>query len=125
MARRRVLRPLSQLKTYSLAARPSKVRMEAFARPLPAGSSVAQFLDALPRILAVEEFRTLVDAIVRAYRRGRPVLALLPWELYESLVETLEVLGDQDLMKALRRSLTEARAGRTIPWEKVKGELDL
>lgn len=60
---------------------------------------------------------------VAVTKRGRPVLALLPWELYESLVETLEILGDEDLMKALRRSLKEARAGKTIPFAKVKREL--
>ena len=62
---------------------------------------------------------------VAVTKRGRPVLALLPWELYESLMETLEILGDEDLMKALRRSVREARAGRTMPWEKVKRDLGL
>ena len=28
-------------------------------------------------------------------RRGRPVLALMPWSLYHGIVETLEVLGDE------------------------------
>ena len=58
-------------------------------------------------------------------KRGRPVLALLPWELYEGLVETLEILGNEDLIKALRRSIKEARAGQAVPWEKVKRDLDL
>ena len=62
---------------------------------------------------------------VAVTKRGKPVLALLPWDLYESLVETLEILGDQTLMGALRKSIKEARAGRTIPWEKVKRDLDL
>ena len=26
-------------------------------------------------------------------RRGKPVLAVMPWELYEALIETLEILG--------------------------------
>ena len=75
--------------------------------------------------LADELNRASPTGAVAVTKRGRPVLALLPWELYESLVETLEILGDRDLMKALRRSLKEARAGRTIPWEKVRRELDL
>jgi PHD/YefM family antitoxin component YafN of YafNO toxin-antitoxin module len=58
-------------------------------------------------------------------KRGKPVLALLPWELYESLTETLDILGDEALMLSLRQSLKEARAGRTISWEKVKRALDL
>ena len=68
--------------------------------------------------------RSQAGAVV-VTKRGRPVLALLPWELYEGLVETLEILGDEDLMKALRRGIKEARAGRVVAWEKVKRDLDL
>ncbi len=35
--------------------------------------------------------------IAQVTRRGRPVLAVMPWELYESISETLEVLGDGEL----------------------------
>ena len=68
--------------------------------------------------------RSQAGAVV-VTKRGQPVLALLPWELYEGLVETLEILGDEDLMKALRRGIKEARAGRVVAWEKVKRDLDL
>ena len=37
----------------------------------------------------------------------------------------LEIMGDENLMTALRRSLEEAEAGKTIPWESVKTRLDL
>lgn len=56
-------------------------------------------------------------------RRGKPVLAVMPWQLYESLLETLEVLADEDLMTALRESLKEADQGEVIPWETVRAEL--
>jgi hypothetical protein len=46
-------------------------------------------------------------------------------ELRQSLEETLVILGDEELMTALRQSLAEAGAGRTVPWEEVKGELGL
>ena len=68
---------LRRLKTYSVAARPSTVRAEALAHPLPPGATIAQFLDALPRLLAAQEFRDLTTAILRAHRNGRPVLAML------------------------------------------------
>jgi antitoxin YefM len=58
-------------------------------------------------------------------RRGKPVLAVLPWELYESLMETLEILGDPELMTALRQSIKDAEAGKGIPWEEAKRELGL
>jgi antitoxin YefM len=62
---------------------------------------------------------------VTVTKRGKPVLALLPHEFYESLVETLEILGDEALMHSLRQSLKEARSGRTVPWEKAKRDLGL
>ncbi len=58
-------------------------------------------------------------------KRGKPVLALLPHEFYKSLVERLEVLGDETLMRSLRRSVKEARTGKTVPWEKGKKDLGL
>jgi PHD/YefM family antitoxin component YafN of YafNO toxin-antitoxin module len=44
---------------------------------------------------------------------------------YESLLETLEVLSDKDLMAALAESDEDIAAGRIIPWEEVKRELGL
>jgi antitoxin YefM len=57
-------------------------------------------------------------------RRGKPVLAVLPWEMYETLLETLEVLSDPELMEALRCSLEEIESGHTIAWEDAKRTLD-
>jgi hypothetical protein len=45
--------------------------------------------------------------------------------LYESLVETLDILGDEELMVALRQGIEEAEAGQGIPWEQAKQQLDL
>ncbi len=73
-----------------------------------------------------EEFQKKPElGAVAVTRRGRPVLAVIPWELYESIVETLEVLSDEKLMMDLKQSIKEVRAGRLIPWEKIKKELDL
>src|SRR6266404_5323868 len=58
-------------------------------------------------------------------RRGKPVLAVMPWELYESIIETLEIMGDQQLMASLRSAIEEVAEGKTIPWEQVKRELNL
>jgi hypothetical protein len=49
----------------------------------------------------------------------------MSWDVYESLVETLEIMGDKDLMADLRRSIREVREGKTIPWERVKKDLGL
>ena len=41
----------------------------------------------------------------------------------ESIMETMDIMGDPDLMTALRQSIEDLRAGRFIPLEQVKSEL--
>ena len=48
----------------------------------------------------------------------------MPWEFYETLLETLDVLSDPELMEALRQSLQEIEAGQAIPWEEAERLLD-
>ena len=69
----------------------------------------------LPKRLAKESGKTLSIT-----RHGRPVLAVMPWELYESLVETLEVLSDPDTAAALRASLEDIRKGRLVSHETAR-----
>ena len=57
--------------------------------------------------------------VVAVTRRGRQVMAIMPWELYEALEETLEILGDEALMMQLRESIEELKAGQLIPWEET------
>jgi antitoxin YefM len=57
------------------------------------------------------------DKTVSITRHGRPVLALLPWELYDSIIETLEVLGDPRATAALRSSLEDIRKRRLVSRE--------
>ena len=75
--------------------------------------------------LAEQLNRPPATETVTVTKRGKPVLAVLPHEFYESLMETLEVLADATLVQALRRSLKEVQTGQTIPWEKVKQDLRL
>ena len=56
-------------------------------------------------------------------RRGKPVLAMIGYELYESIMETLEIMSDADLMATLRDSLEEARRGNVIDIAEVEREL--
>ena len=76
-------------------------------------------LTSLPERLAKE------PGAVAVTRRGKPVLAVMPWELYQSIAETLEIMGDEDLMAALRKSIKEAEEGKIIPWARVKKDLGL
>ncbi len=60
---------------------------------------------------------------VTVTRRGKPVLAIMAWEDYEAILETLEILSDKDAVQQLRRSIREVKSGKAIPWEKAKGRL--
>jgi len=61
---------------------------------------------------------------VAVTRRGKPVLAILPWALYETLTETLSIMGDPTLVEAFRQGVKEAQAGEGIAWESVRESLD-
>lgn len=64
-------------------------------------------------------------AAVVVTRRGKRVLAVLSWELYESIVETLEILSDEEQMHALKQGIKEVQAGKGIPWNEAKRKLGL
>ena len=76
-------------------------------------------LTSLPERLAA------APGAVAVTRRGKPVLAIMPWELYESIVETLEILGDEDLIATLRQGIKELEEGKGIPWKEAKSALGL
>ncbi len=65
------------------------------------------------------------EAVAVISRHGKPALAVLSMEYFESLLETLEVMGDEEMMTALRQSQKDIAEGRTYDWEEVKRELDL
>ncbi len=51
--------------------------------------------------------------VLAVTRRNREVMAVMSWELYEGLLETLEVMSDPELMKDLRKGVEDVKAGRT------------
>ena len=65
---------LDRIRTYPLASRRSKVSVRNFARPVARGASFRKFFDSLPRILAAEDLRAVVAAILRARARRKPIL---------------------------------------------------
>jgi PHD/YefM family antitoxin component YafN of YafNO toxin-antitoxin module len=63
--------------------------------------------------------------VLEITRRGKPVLAVMPWDLYEAVSETLEVMADKELMAQLRQSIQEMDSGKLISWQDAKQELGL
>ena len=76
-------------------------------------------LTQLPELLSAE------NRAVALTRRGKPVLALMPWELFESIVETMEIMGDAEMMKPLRRSIRDVQEGNLVSIDEVKAELGI
>jgi len=64
----------ANIKTYPLASRPSKVRVEDAATPWRPGGTFKAFLDRLPNHLAVQSLRAVAEAIHDARRKAKPVL---------------------------------------------------
>jgi hypothetical protein len=65
---------LSGAKTYPLSDRKSKVTAEDFAKTWQKGASYRTFLDNLPDILAGGQLKSVISAIVKAYRNKRAIL---------------------------------------------------
>ena len=63
----------SKVKTCKLKSRKSKVKIERLGKPFRAGS-FKTFLDSLPDILAANDFKAAVNEIVKAGKKGRPVI---------------------------------------------------
>jgi len=69
---------------------------------------------------------------VTVTQHGQPVMTILPSSTYkelletvESLLETLEVLKDEELMTAFRQGVKELEEGEGRPWEDVLKDLGL
>lgn len=76
-------------------------------------------LTQLPELLAEE------NRAVALTRRGKPVLAVMPWELFQSVIETLEIMGDAEMMDALRRGIRDVQEENLVPLDEVKFRLGI
>jgi hypothetical protein len=75
---------LARVNTYPLASRPSKVTIKDFAQPVGEESSLADFLDSLPDILAVRSLREIAVQIRRARSLNKPII----WGIGGHVVKT-------------------------------------
>ena len=76
-------------------------------------------LTQLPELLAEE------NRAVALTRRGKPVLALMPWELFQSVIETLDIMGDAEMMDALRLGIKDVQEGNLVSLDEVNRELGI
>lgn len=71
----------------------------------------------------------LVDEAVRTHerievtRQGRRAAVILSADDYDSIMETLAILSDQDLMREVRAAEVEAAEGETFTLDEVTEEM--
>ena len=75
---------LSGVRTYPLASRRSKASAEQFGKPHERGASFKAWFDALPGILAGDDIRRVVRAIVAAHARRAGIV----WGIGAHVIKT-------------------------------------
>ena len=81
--------------------------------------SVTRAQSQLPRLVR----RAESGALVGIARRDETVAYLLSREYLEAIVETLEILGDPQMVTALRESLEDLKRGRVVSHAEAKKRL--
>ncbi len=81
-------------------------------------SDVHDRLKELPRELAEAPHTVAITSA------GKPVLAVMRWEDYQSVLETLQIIESKDLMHSLQQSIRDIAEERTVPWETVRVSID-
>ena len=95
---------LQAVRTYALASRPSKVTVSDFGHAVAESSSLSNYLQSLPNILAVQNLRELASRMRRAHAAGKPII----WGIGGHVIKTGLAPVIIDLMK---RGFVSAIAG--------------
>ena len=86
---------LARVRTVPIALRPNKVRAEECASAPGTDRSFAAFIRALPDVLKAQDFRKVVEAVVRATTRKRALIVMLGGHVVKTGIAPVLV----DLMK--------------------------
>jgi hypothetical protein len=95
---------LDGVRTYPLASRHSKVKLDDFARPIADGATLRGFLESLPNVLAVQSLRQIAERVRRARELQKPII----WGIGGHVIKTGLAPLIIDLMK---RGFVSAIAG--------------
>ena len=91
--------------------------------PRPNEAEELPMVDARRELTKLPERLESKPGTVAVTRRGKPVLAIMTWDDYEAIMETLDILSDEEAITQLRRSIKEVKEGKTISWEEAKSGL--
>ena len=68
------------------------------------------------RITSLESELSFEDTI-SVTNHGKEVFALLRWDTYESIAETLEIISDENLMKDLKIGIQQMNDNKVIDFD--------
>jgi prevent-host-death family protein len=86
---------------------------------------MAEYTDIVPLSAAKARLSSLVRKVREEHgiyaitHRGKPEGVLMSVAEYETLIETLEILSDRELMASLDRGLADEKAGRLYAHDEV------
>lgn len=83
---------------------------------------ISQVRSQLPKL--VDDAATLTKTTYITVK-GKVKAALVSAEELERMEDTIELLSDEEAMKAIREGEKDIKAGRLVSWEEVKQELGL
>jgi Phd_YefM. len=63
------------------------------------------------------------DDTISVTNHGKEVFALIRWDTYESIAETLEIISDDELMDELRTGIQQMKEGNFVDFDLVKNEI--
>ncbi|MDJ0578047.1 MAG: type II toxin-antitoxin system Phd/YefM family antitoxin [Xenococcaceae cyanobacterium MO_234.B1] len=65
----------------------------------------------------------LTDEPIIITKHGKPVMVTISYEQMESLLETLEILGDKEFSTQLKEGIQQDKEGKTVSWSEAKAKL--
>jgi hypothetical protein len=68
---------LTRLRRFSVKERRNKTQVKDFAKVIPENANVLGFLDALPNFLKASDFKRLVNLMLKARKRKKPIIFMM------------------------------------------------
>ena len=86
----------------------------------------------MPKYLTISEAQQqlpelsdrLTDEPAIITKEGKPVMITFGIEQFESLMETIEIMSDEEFMKEFQQGVKEAEMGDIVSLDSLKAELD-
>ena len=70
--------------------------------------------EARSRLTSIQEELSDEGGAIAITTHGKPTLALMSWDLYEAIMETMDIMSDPDLLSQVRRGIEDLGAGRVV-----------